>query len=70
MLYEGNVLWELTWDGSLHPGPAVADAPQKAGWIRVAAAPGTYRDSLGCSTCLEITGTGSESGNSPIVGKR
>ena len=42
----------------------------QAGWIRVAAGPAVYRRSLGCGMCLEITGTGTGSGNNPIVGKR
>ena len=40
------------------------------GWIRVAAAPAIYQQSIGCGMCLEITGTGSGSGRDPIVGKR
>ena len=40
------------------------------GWIRVAAAYANFQGSLGCGMCLEITGTGSGSGNDPIVGKR
>jgi len=39
-------------------------------WIRVAAGPGTFQQSLGCGMCLEITGKGEGSGLDPIKGKR
>ena len=39
-------------------------------WIRVAAGPGTFQQSLGCGMCLEITGKGEGSGHNPIKGKR
>lgn len=42
----------------------------QANWIRVAAAPKVYQQSLGCGMCLEITGTGEGSGHNPIKGKR
>ena len=42
----------------------------QANWIRVAAAPKTFQQSLGCGMCLEITGTGEGSGHNPIKGKR
>jgi len=39
-------------------------------WIRVAAGPKTFQQSLGCGMCLEITGKGEGSGQNPIEGKR
>jgi len=39
-------------------------------WIRVAAGPKTFQQSLGCGMCLEITGKGEGSGHNPIKGKR
>lgn len=39
-------------------------------WIRVAAGPNTFQESLGCGMCLEITGKGQGSGHDPITGKR
>jgi len=52
---------------TLDPLSPMATQP---GWIRVAAGPATFQRSLGCGMCLEITGTGTGSGNDPIVGKR
>lgn len=52
---------------SLDPLPPMAT---QANWIRVAAAPKVYQQSLGCGMCLEITGTGEGSGHNPIKGKR
>ena len=52
---------------TLDPLSPMATQP---GWIRVAAGPTTFQQSLGCGMCLEVRGKGSGSGNNPIVGKK
>ena len=39
-------------------------------WIRVAAGPNAFQQSLGCGMCLEINGKGEGSGHDPIKEKR
>lgn len=56
---------------TLNPlSPNILNAIRRNNWIVVAAAPGTYQESVGCGMCVEITGTGKGSGASPIIGNR
>lgn len=56
---------------TLNPlSPNILNAIRKKNWIVVAAAPGTYQESVGCGMCVQITGTGEGSGANPITGKR
>ena len=40
----------------------------QSGWIRVAAGPDDFQNSLGCGMCVQITGSGKGSGSDPVTG--